>query len=193
MRVIAGSLRGRRLTAPRGEATRPTSDRLREALFGVLGDVHDLDVLDLYAGTGSLGIEALSRGAASALFVERARPAIGALRQNLRTLGLGERSAVLPTAVNRASATLADRGPFHLVLADPPYALVESERLAAELKAATKAGAWWRSEALLVLEHRSKDAPPGLLEALGVELEQTRRYGGSSITFYRWPTQDPCA
>jgi 16S rRNA (guanine966-N2)-methyltransferase len=88
MRVIAGTFRGRQLRAPRGSTTRPTSDRVREALFSILGDVEGAHVLDLFAGTGALGIEALSRGAASAVFVERDRHALFALRANLGALGL---------------------------------------------------------------------------------------------------------
>src|SRR5205085_1825654 len=88
MRVVAGRLGGRRLAAPKGAATRPTADRVREAIFSVLGDVTDLTVLDLFAGSGALGIEAVSRGAAQATFVERARPALAALRTNLDALGI---------------------------------------------------------------------------------------------------------
>src|SRR3954454_14587442 len=88
VRVIAGQHGGRRLAAPRGEATRPTADRVREALFSALGDVSDMTVLDLFAGSGALGIEALSRGAAQATFVERARPALTALRANLEALDI---------------------------------------------------------------------------------------------------------
>src|SRR3954451_107880 len=87
MRVIAGQYRGRRLTAPRGETTRPTSDRVREALFSILGDVTGVRVLDLYAGSGALGIEALSRGAAEAAFVDSSRRAADAIRANLRAVG----------------------------------------------------------------------------------------------------------
>jgi 16S rRNA (guanine966-N2)-methyltransferase len=90
--VIAGRLGGRTLVAPAGAATRPTSDRVREALFSILGDVRDADVLDLYAGTGALGIEALSRGASSATFVERARAALRALELNIELLDIGPRA-----------------------------------------------------------------------------------------------------
>src|SRR4051794_25945467 len=87
MRVIAGQYRGRRLTAPRGETTRPTSDRVREALFSILGDVRGLRVLDLFAGSGALGIEALSRGAAEAVFVDSSKRAADAIRANLSAVG----------------------------------------------------------------------------------------------------------
>jgi 16S rRNA (guanine966-N2)-methyltransferase len=127
MRVVAGRYGGRRLVAPPGSATRPTSDRVREALFSVLGgSVQDARVLDLYAGSGALGIEALSRGAASVLFVDRSPHAITAIRANLKALGIDadvrrlEARAALRTASARADA-------YDLVFLDPPY------RRAAEL------------------------------------------------------------
>ena len=130
MRVIAGAHRGRRLQAPRGDATRPTSDRVREALFSILGDVTGLTVLDLFAGSGALGIEALSRGAGPAVFVERAAPALTALRGNLDALGLeahvhrGDARAFL------RDASSAGRS-YDLVFLDPPYR--DAERLGPEL------------------------------------------------------------
>ncbi|HVY44643.1 MAG TPA: 16S rRNA (guanine(966)-N(2))-methyltransferase RsmD, partial [Minicystis sp.] len=126
MRVIAGALGGRRLVAPPGRATRPTSDRVREAVFSALGDVEGAVVLDLFAGTGALGIEALSRGAAHATFVENARASLAALRENLAALGLGATSSVIAQPAARAVASLAGApGPaFDLVLVDPPYAAI---------------------------------------------------------------------
>jgi 16S rRNA (guanine966-N2)-methyltransferase len=117
VRVVAGEFKGRRLRAPRGMRTRPTADRVREALFSMLGDVAGARVLDLYAGSGALGIEALSRGAHSAVFVDRDPRAAAAIGENLRTLGLDE-------GVRRQDAlrflASAD-GPFDLVFVDPPY------------------------------------------------------------------------
>ena len=123
MRVIAGELGGRRLQAPRGRATRPTSDRVREALFSMLGDVAGARVLDLFAGSGALGIEALSRGAAEAVFVERDARALRALRANLGALGLAAPRA----QVRRRDALAALRSArrrketYDLVFIDPPY------------------------------------------------------------------------
>src|SRR5262245_38060022 len=122
MRIIAGKLGGRRLVAPRGQGTRPTADRVREALFSALGDVAGAVVLDLYAGTGALGIEALSRGAERAVFVESARPALVALRDNLAATDLSAASRVIALPVARATVEIARQGPFDLVLVDPPYA-----------------------------------------------------------------------
>ena len=102
LRVIAGSYRGRRLHAPRGNATRPTSARVREALFSILGDLSDARVLDLYAGSGALGIEALSRGAKSVVLVEHDRAAIACIRENLAAIGASNQARVLPVRVSVA-------------------------------------------------------------------------------------------
>jgi 16S rRNA (guanine966-N2)-methyltransferase len=121
MRVVAGRYGGRRLVAPPGSATRPTSDRVREALFSVLGaTVDDARVLDLYAGSGALGIEALSRGAASAVFVDRSPRAIAAIRANLEALGI---EAEVRRMEARAALRTAPAGPdaYDLVFLDPPY------------------------------------------------------------------------
>ena len=117
MRVIAGQFKGRRLHTARGTRTRPTADRVREALFSMLGDVSGAGVLDLYAGSGALGIEALSRGAESALFVERDQAALAALRRNLEAVGA--RADVRRQDVLRFLAR--PEGTFDLVFCDPPY------------------------------------------------------------------------
>lgn len=117
MRVVAGEFKGRRLAAPRGSRTRPTADRVREALFSMLGDVGGARVLDLFAGSGALGIEALSRGAASAEFVERDPAAVAAIERNLEPLGV-------EATVTRADALrwlARAEGPYDLVFCDPPY------------------------------------------------------------------------
>jgi 16S rRNA (guanine966-N2)-methyltransferase len=117
VRVVAGEFRGRRLAAPRGTRTRPTADRVREALFSMLGDVSGARVLDLYAGSGALGIEALSRGADSAVFVERDPRAVAAIERNLESLGVEEE--VLREDV--VGFLRRGSGTFDLVFCDPPY------------------------------------------------------------------------
>lgn len=122
MRVIAGTAGGRRLVAPKGDRTRPTPDRVREALFSSLQPrLSGARVLDLFAGSGALAIEALSRGAAEATLVERARPALAAIRTNLDTAGVADRATVLAAELPGALARVD--GPFDLVLLDPPYGL----------------------------------------------------------------------
>lgn len=176
MRVIAGHLGGRRLVAPRGLATRPTTDRVREALFSALASVAGARVLDLYAGTGALGIEAISRGAASAVFVESARPAIAALRSNLATLGIEPICRVIAEPVARAVPKLkADPAPFDLVFADPPYDDVDEALTALEaLAPALSQGA------RVVLEHASR-RPPRPSATFGVV--RTRTYGDTALAF----------
>lgn len=122
MRVIAGSARGRRLAAPPGSDTRPTADRVREALFSMLasrlGSFEELRVADLFAGTGALGLEALSRGAAHCTFVESDPLALKALRSNIEKLAAGDAAQILPQPVE---AMMTAREPCHLLLLDPPY------------------------------------------------------------------------
>jgi 16S rRNA (guanine966-N2)-methyltransferase len=139
MRVVAGELRGRRLRAPRGVRTRPTADRVREALFSMLGDVGGARVLDLYAGSGALGIEAISRGAASAVFVEHDPRAVDAIERNLESLGLDER-VVRDDALRFLGRA---EGTFDLVFCDPPYDCASrlAGPLAERLPAVTPEGA----------------------------------------------------
>jgi 16S rRNA (guanine966-N2)-methyltransferase len=174
VRVIAGAHRGRRLTAPRGRATRPTSDRVREALFSILGDVSGMRVLDLFAGSGALGIEALSRGAAEAVFVEADRRAARAVAANLEALGD-------PPARVRVDDVLAylgaaPDGTFDLVFADPPYssATQMGERLSRLLPAVLD------TTSLTVTE--SDKRAPLVLE---LPLVDERVYGDTRIAIHR--------
>lgn len=176
MRVIGGALGGRRLTAPPGRATRPTSDRVREALFNVLGNVAGAVVLDLYAGTGALAMEALSRGASRAVLVDSGRPALAVLRDNIASLGLGDRTKVLPLPVLRAMANLGGLGPFDLVFVDPPYAELEEAAKVLSLVVPLCS-----AEATIVLEHASRDAAP---EVETLRRLETRAYGDTSISLY---------
>jgi 16S rRNA (guanine966-N2)-methyltransferase len=181
VRVIAGRLGGRTLKAPAGDATRPTGARVKEALFSILGDVSELNVLDLYAGSGALGIEALSRGAAFAVFVESARSAQASLRENLTKLGLTTRALLLPLRVEAASARLRERAPYQLVLCDPPWRDVDAARR--ELETLAGAGLLARG-ARVVLEHGAQDPPadvsgPSLLVSV-----DARRWGDTAVTVY---------
>lgn len=179
MRVTAGVHRSRRLAAPKGTTTRPTSDRVREALFSILGArLHfpDAVVLDLYAGTGALGLEALSRGAASATFVESDRAALAALRENVTALGEDRRATVLPMRIERAVERL--RGPYDLVLCDPPYAQVlEAARALESIVAGSKLG----RAAMVVVEHASRDPAPTIA---GLGLVERRVYGDTALGIY---------
>lgn len=189
MRVVAGRLRGRALSAPAGDATRPTGARVKEALFSILGDVSGARVLDLYAGSGALGIEALSRGAASGVFVESARPALACLRENLTKLGLDDVATTLPVRVESATAQLRRLGPFELVLCDPPWRDVKAARSA--LEALASAGLF-APGARIVLEHGAKDPPP----ALGgegpawLQVCDERRWGDTAVAIFE-PAEVP--
>lgn len=178
MRVIAGRLGGRRLRAPKGQSTRPSSDRVREALFSMLEDLEGVRALDLFAGTGALGIEALSRGGRCAVFVEQERLALAALKANLAALGLCP-----PTAEVRArdafamlEAAAQDGEAYDLVFLDPPYAQTSAwlPRLELVLPSVMAKGA------RVVLE-RDRRTPL----ALGLHVERERRYGDTSITIHR--------
>ncbi len=182
MRVIAGQLGGRKLVAPAGQTTRPTSDRVREALFSALGDVTGASVLDLFAGTGALGIEAVSRGAARVTFVENARHAITALKQNVHDLGLDDRAKLFAMTVERAG--VAGSGPFDLVFVDPPYAVLET--VPAAIARLMKAGCL-SPGARVVVEHASRDAAPALE---GLTPRPSRVYGDTSVTVYDLPAAD---
>jgi 16S rRNA (guanine966-N2)-methyltransferase len=184
VRVIAGKLRGRRLVAPRGRGTRPTADRVRQALFDVLGLIEGARTLDLFAGTGALGIEALSRGAAHAVFVEAGPAALAALRKNLQALRLAERATLLPLPVERARPALARLGSFDLVLCDPPWP--DAVRVAGNV-------ARWLAGNLtpgarVVLGHRDKDAP-AVAPGGGLQLVERRAWGDSGMSFFRAPAQ----
>ncbi len=180
MRVIAGRLRGRQLKAPAGDATRPTGSRVKEALFSILGNVQDLRVLDLYAGSGALGIEALSRGARSAVFVEWARPALACLRENLVRLELQAVATTLALRVDAALSQLQRHGPFELVLCDPPWREIASAR--AELEALAGAGLF-ASGAQIALEHSAKD-PPATLAPSALRVCDARRWGDTAVTLF---------
>lgn len=185
MRITGGLLRSRKLVAPSGATTRPTTDRTREALFSILSSAGAFAaaprVLDLYAGTGALGLEALSRGGVHATFVEQDRGALVALRTNVTTLGQERTTAVLGLPVARALARLGQQGlTFDLVFADPPYADVTEGRVAKELD---RALALFADGGRLVLEFSSRDKEAPAVD--GLECEDVRRYGDTKIALYR--------
>ena len=178
MRVIAGRFGGRRLADAPGVGVRPTADRVREALFSALGDLEGARVLDLYAGTGALGIEALSRGASAAVFVERSRAALAVLRRNLDELDLNVRSGPARVIRGDACAVLRRLGRagerFDLVLLDPPYASGEAPPALAGLVE----GGLLAPDAEVVLE-ASRRHP--VTPVAGLVLRDQRRYGDTLI------------
>lgn len=175
MRIVAGSRRGHRIAAPKGSATRPTSDRVREALFSIVGPVEGAAALDLFAGSGALGLEALSRGAASCVFVERDREAVRVIQANLEKLRLTGATVV---ARDVAPALRDDRARgrrYDLVLADPPYEDWETHaKTLIELLPAVLA-----DDALVVVETADRVEPE-----LPLDLVTTRRYGSARVTVF---------
>jgi 16S rRNA (guanine(966)-N(2))-methyltransferase RsmD len=184
MRIVAGVLGGRRLVAPRGEATRPTGERVREALFAMLGaSVEGARVLDVYAGTGALGLEALSRGADRIVFVESSGAAQQAIRANVTALGVDDRCTLLTTPAERTIPRLTSLGPFDLVLADPPWARVRD----AVVLLSTLAGAGViAAGATVVLEHPAGEEP----HVEGLASMRRRAYGDTGLSIYERPAHE---
>lgn len=192
MRVTTGTARGTRLRVPSSLAIRPTADRTKGAIFSMLESLllwgrPDADVgtpelweglraLDLFAGSGGLGIEALSRGAAHAIFVESDRDAVGAIRTNLDATRLADRAAVVAADVFGSLDRLP--GPFDLVLLDPPYA----EPRTLELLERIESRPWLAEDAVVLLEHGERLVPPGTLRSLSIQ--RARRHGDTSLALY---------
>lgn len=188
MRVIGGSARGRRLAAPRGERVRPTADRVKEALFSILtslmGNLEGLKVLDIFAGTGNLGIEALSRGCSEAVFVDSHRESAAVIRQNLTQLGLADRSRVVVTEAAAALQLLAGESPFHIIFLDPPYRLGLGEKILEKLAASPCV----TGSTIIVAESDSGEELP---EGFGPLRQFDRRvYGDTALTFFQKGTPD---
>lgn len=180
MRLTGGLDRGRKLRAPRGAGTRPTGSKVREAMFNILGPVPGDPVLDLFAGTGALGLEALSRGAAGATFVERDRRALDALGRNLRELGLADRARIVGGTVQTGLRQLAGEGlRFGWVFVDPPYAAGEVERVLEQLCS----GSLLASGGVIVVEHDKRHVPPEVVGTM--RLTDRRYYGDTGVSFYR--------
>jgi 16S rRNA (guanine966-N2)-methyltransferase len=181
MRIVAGLAKGRRLAAPAG-ATRPTSDRAREALFNSLAAMLDLDgarVLDMFAGTGAVGLEALSRGAAEAVFVESDPAAVAVLRRNVETVRLP--GATIVSRPVAAFLSGADPVRFDLLFADPPYAL-DDDVLAAMLGTLTHRG-WLADDAIVVLERAARGAAPAWPDC--ITPLRAKRYGEGVLWYGR--------
>ena len=185
MRIIGGKFSGRRIAAPKGRVSRPTGDRTREALFNILASRDDVDfdgakVIDLFAGSGALGFEAVSRGADYCLFVETDAGARGAIRDNIEALSLFG-----ATRIHRRSATslgampASAGGPFSIAFLDPPYGKGFAEPALKELAA----GDWLNKGAVLAIEQGKEEAPAS---AIGFNEVDRRHYGAAQIGLYRY-------
>lgn len=180
LRIIAGALRGRRFAVPDLAGLRPTSDRVREALFSIVGErVVAAATLDAWAGSGALGLEALSRGAATVTFVERDRRAAAALRAAAETLGVADRSRVVQAAVLGALRAGGVGGPFDLVLADPPW---DSDERAEFLDVLARSSLV-RPGGMVAVERAARS--PGPEGPAGWKAPETRRWGDTAFDFWR--------
>jgi 16S rRNA (guanine(966)-N(2))-methyltransferase RsmD len=179
MRIISGTSKGRKLATPKSQSLRPTSDRVKGSIFNILRkQIEERMVLDLFAGTGNLGIEALSRGAKKVTFVEKGRHALGLIQRNLAQFGLGERSEVLPTDANRAIGILNQRGKtFDLIFMDPPYEKGLIEKTLTKLNSHQI----YHRDSVLVIEHHRRELLPPVLNRWN--LIRQRRMGDTVISF----------
>lgn len=192
MRIVAGEFRGRALAAPAGDGTRPTTDRVREALmsslFSLRGGWDDAVVLDAFAGSGALGLEALSRGARSAVFFEQDRKAAEVVRGNVRKCKVDSRRArVVCRDVMKADLSLFG-APFNLVFLDPPYADAAADIVSLVQRGYASGGI--DPHAVVVYEHALKDAPDvaSCIEEAGFSLVGTRKYGKTGVTLFVAPS-----
>ncbi len=178
MRIIAGSRKGARIFAPKGHEVRPTGDRVREAIFNLVGPVDDMEVLDLFAGSGAMGLEALSRGASQVTFVEADRAAAEMIVRNLEKLGLDDATVIRDDAARKLAADAAAGRRYDLVLIDPPYRMLA--RLLPTLAAYVPAVV--APEGLVVVESDARDEPE-----LPLPLRTSRRYGSARVTVFISP------
>lgn len=184
MRIVAGTHRGRPLVGPKGPGLRPTADRVRESLFNLLGQFFEGgEVLDLYAGTGALAFEALSRGMSGAVLVDPGAESARLVAENARTLGMEERIELLRMPVGRAIPRLAADGRrFALVLADPPYA----EQVVSDVARAVGEGGLLAEGGTLVVEHGRRELAPEAVA--GLQRVDSRRFGDTMVSLYRTAT-----
>lgn len=183
-RIVAGTLGGRRIAAPPGDRTRPTSDRVREALFSTLESMTDLEgarFADLYAGSGAVGLEALSRGAAHVLLVESDPRVARIVRRNVAALGVGTGARLVTAKVGTALADGPDGGGYDVVFADPPYAVPDEEIIA--VQAALVDSGWLAEDAVVVFERGTRSG--ALTWVKGITGEQSRRYGETTLWYGR--------
>jgi 16S rRNA (guanine966-N2)-methyltransferase len=179
MRIVAGAFRGRRLHSPKGQKIRPTTDRVREAIFSIIAPYlsSEARVLDLFAGTGALGLEALSRGASQAVFVDQSPEAVRLIRSNVEMLGVQDRVQIIHGPVDQVVRRLAAQGEtFHIIFMDPPYGKDHLEKTLSHLHPVA------HPEALVLAERHVKDTSPA--QCGEWRKTQERRYGDTVISFY---------
>lgn len=179
MRIIAGRFRGQKIRAPAGSATRPTTDRVREAVFSILGDLSGLSVVDCYSGSGAIGLEAISRGASRAVLIESGKAALGVIRGNAARLGVSEEISVVAASVPASRRALERLAPFDVVIADPPWPI--ADRSAHDV---SRVVAGLLSPGARVLLGHRKGEPVEVDEKSGLRLVDRRSWGDSAISFF---------
>ncbi|MCP4416606.1 MAG: 16S rRNA (guanine(966)-N(2))-methyltransferase RsmD [Chloroflexi bacterium] len=186
MRVISGSARGCRLKRVPGDSTRPIMDRVKESLFNILGDVDDERWLDLFAGTGQVGIEALSRGAAEVVFIDKVRPAIKTIEANLQTTGLNKKGLLIQADAFNYLRRVGEveNGRFHLIYIAPPQYLGLWQKVMGVLD--KRPSSWLTSRGIIVVQIDPKEYEPLPLENL--TLYDNRQYGNTQLCFYEQST-----
>jgi 16S rRNA (guanine966-N2)-methyltransferase len=184
MRIVAGSLRGRPIRTPEGQDVRPTSDRARQAIFNILEHapwsegIEARRVIDVFAGSGAMGLEALSRGAGRCLFVDSSETSLAAVRANIEAFGLGERTQLLRQDATRLGRRHQGKPAFDIAFLDPPYA----RDLAGPVLTTLRTEGWLMAEAVVVLERGSGETA---IETPGYERLDQRRYGAAEVLFLR--------
>lgn len=179
MRVIAGKAKGHKLVTPSSDRVRPALDQVKEAIFNILYDVEGLRVLDLFAGSGSIGIEALSRGAAEAVFVEEWSKAVAAIKRNLKHCKLEAQSRIISTSVEKSLGILTKEGrPFGLIFVDPPYGKDMVNPTLKKLASSPMVDV----QSCVIVEHHPKEP---IEEIPGLTLTDTRKYGQTLVSFLK--------
>ena len=184
MRIVTGEFKGRAIRTPEGEDTRPTSDRARQAVFNILEHaawsegLEARRAMDVFAGSGAMGLEALSRGAAVCLFIDVAEASLAAVRANVAAFGLGMQARLLRQDASRLGRLSETEKPYDVAFLDPPY----RKDLAGPALAALSAGGWLAPDAVVVLERGAGEAP---IETPGYERLDQRRYGAAEVLFLR--------
>lgn len=178
MRIIAGKAKGRRLATPKTKEIRPVLDQVKESIFNILFSIEGLEVLDVFAGTGSIGLEAVSRGAKRAVFVDKSREAVGIIKENIKRCRFEKETKIIPKDVRTALPKLAEKGDkFDLIFVDPPYLkdlVVQTINKIHRLELLTDSGT-------IITEHHPKEPIEGLVE--GLTISDQRKYGQTTVTF----------
>lgn len=187
MRIIAGSAKGRRLTSPKSKDIRPVLDQVKESIFNILFDINGFSVLDIFAGTGSIGLEAISRGATNAVFVDNGKEAINIIKKNIEICRFEDRSRIIPLSAEKAVSILKkESSQFDIIFIDPPYL----KNLVNKTICSAICAGLLKKDGLIITEHHPKEPVQNLPEGYGISDE--RKYGQTIVTFVACSSRSPC-